>query len=111
MSFHGWVKGLSKWQAEKTEVQPFVSHSNVIDVEWNANHQPDDEETVRYDDISGRSEGHRDFHELHYDLRYLLLVAGKVEEHVRHPCTVGRCHLCLRPREPGAVPESHVDHK
>ena len=80
-------------------------------MEGNTNHQPDNEETVREDDIVERFEGHRSFHEIDHNLRQFPLVPDVVKKHVGHPCVVDWCHLRLFPSNPIAVPKCHVDHK
>ena len=54
---------------KKSRVRPFVFHGNVIDVEGDANHQADNEEAVRDDDVIRRSInvplGYRVFYKIH----------------------------------------------
>jgi len=80
-------------------------------VDRNSEHQPDDEEAVYDEDITGWFDGHRVFHKIHHNLQDSPLIPGVVKEHMRYPRMVEGCRLYSLPGKCVAVPKCHVNHK
>ena len=94
----------------KKHIRPFVSHRNVSGTERNFDHQPDDEETVRDDDVAGRP---KDI-ELSTNPTRPQTITPR-SRHGKGPRGTSNrgwvVSSVFAPREPAFIPKCHVDHK